>query len=225
MKKFIAVLIFVVGALIAIDLLSAEILSRLISAQTGTHSSIGHIAFRNDIIILRNLKIGSPPQGHLPTAFSAKEIRLDAPFLNYLKKTVDIRSIEVNDVYIGIEFYDDDRKHGNWTEIMGDLASDPKIKSRLPRKALITELAFNDLEIEVLLYGWEHSRKLKPIPHLLFHNLDTEDGRITQEITQIVIRKLMGHLFLLKSVQDVLSVPTTILKGLFSPFTGSSNSP
>ena len=51
------------------------------------------------------------------------------PLNNYLKKNIVIDEIDLNNVYIGLEFEFTQGTEGNWTTIMANALKKPKLKA------------------------------------------------------------------------------------------------
>ena len=65
---------------------------------------IGDMNFTLSTIKIENLEISNPRGYKLEHAFTVQEIMIRAPLMNYLKKDIVIDEIDLNNVYIGLEF-------------------------------------------------------------------------------------------------------------------------
>ncbi len=69
----------------------------------------------------KKIQIGNPQGSILAKAFTCDEIDVLAPFTNYLKNRVIIDEIDLQNVYLGLEFDSSSGTTGNWTRIMSNL--------------------------------------------------------------------------------------------------------
>ena len=88
-------------------------------------------------IDVKNIEIGNPPNSILSKAFSCHEIDVNAPFTRYLNKHIIIDEIDLNDVYLGLEFDSAASTKGNWTTIMSNIEN--QLLTRKKRRVLLKE--------------------------------------------------------------------------------------
>ena len=127
--------------------------------------------------------------------------------------------ILIEKIYLGIEFYNQNRTRGNWVTLMNCLGTDDH-DSKEGNYSIIRELILRDLQIELLLAG-SRPNYLSPVNEIRLTNIRSDDGRIAQELTKIIIQKMMEQVFILKGIKTILDLPGNVLdttQGLFETF-------
>lgn len=184
--------------------------------------------------------IGNPPGAILSKAFSCSSIDVLAPFTNYLDQKIIIDEIDVNDVYLGLEFDSAKGTDGNWTRIMGNLKSStgqesngkkkkgaepPKESSQ--RSVLIKRLVLTNIDVDVV-YRKEGGKvqKLKRIDRIELTNVSSEGGLPMDQVMNSVLGQMLKSVFekqnLQNMLQDLLQKPGG-LQDYLSPFKGFFN--
>lgn len=190
----------------------------------------------------KKIEIGNPPKSILPRAFACDEIVVLAPFSRYLNKQVVIDEIDVNNVYVGLEFDSASGTTGNWTRIMGNLqksvgsesAGGGKKKSKQPsapsgsqRSVLIHRIVFTNIDVDVV-YRKEGGKvkRLKRIPRLELTEVSSEGGLPMDQIMNSVLGEMLKQVFLKENLknmmQDFMNTPSPIQPYL-EPFKGIFN--
>ncbi len=199
---------------------SRSILSNIISHKMRVPVSITDISFRPRGFSIHELKIKNPKQATEKHALKAKTITIDAPYINYIKKPVVIDEITINGVYVSIEFYDKKNKEGNWITLLKNIDKDNTSIFSFERVAIIKKLILTNITIDLTFAG-QRTQRLSPIDRLEFDNVSSEKGIPTQEITEIIIKKLMGSVFVLsglaKIFETVVEIPIDVLELIFDP--------
>ncbi len=95
---------------------------------------IGDIGLAANDVNLQKIQIANPKGSIAPVAFSAERIDVRAPVTNYLKDAIVIDALEINNIYMSLEFTSPTATSGNWTTIMDNMkksspASDNQEKS------------------------------------------------------------------------------------------------
>ncbi|MCH9613985.1 MAG: hypothetical protein SP1CHLAM54_09940 [Chlamydiia bacterium] len=220
MRKFLSILtvliVLLAGGFIVLEHFSATIVANLISETTNTPVSLGRIHFHRKGFTLHNLTIQSPPGYGLKRALYVKKIHVEAPYLNYLKKPIMIDRIKCQDIYLGIEFRNAARTEGNWLTLLEDSKEDSPSLSGRQNSSIIGTLLLENINVELALYQ-QPTRRVPPIPALVFHNVRTDDGKIVEKLTQAIMHQLMRELFLQKSMKALIDLPGGVFKTIF-PF-------
>lgn len=203
-----------------------QLLESTLSQKLGVPVTIDAMRFHAKSFEISHLTIANPPDSQLARAFSAKKIRFEAPYWNYFKPHIIVNKVQIDDVYVGIEFYDKKNTYGNWTKIIARLDTQNTEKNHPPeakkkRTALIRHLMINNISIDLILKG-DKVRRLSPIPQLEFHDINSEEGLPMDEITELIIQKLMEQISILTGianiVKSVLFIPKEAAHVIFSPF-------
>lgn len=219
MRKFFSILtvliILLAGGFITLEHYSATIIANLISETTHTTVSLDRVHFHKDGFTLKNLTINSPPGYSLKRALKVEKIKITTPYVNYLKKPIVIKDIQLQRIYLGIQFKDKARTEGNWLTLLKDSHNDSSSISGRSNSARIGSLLLKDIYVEIALAG-ESPRSVQ-IPYLAFENITTDDGKVVEELTQVIMHQLMKELFLQKSIRAVFDLPGNVFKSIF-PF-------
>ncbi|MCB1109500.1 MAG: hypothetical protein KDK64_00820 [Chlamydiia bacterium] len=220
MKKFIAIFVAIVLVLAGLGyvayLNSAMLLAEIISRKTMTPVSIQEIKWGKEGFIVEDLTIGNPKGTRLPTALRVQIIDVDAPYKQYFKDPIVIDKIHLDNVYVNIQIYDKDQAKGNWQTLMANMAVDHKSPLSIERSALIKKLILTNIQIDLILSDGK-LHHLSPIERLEFDNISSDKGIPTQEISEIIVQKMMQSIFLQKGLKTIIEAPVDVLKGVI-PF-------
>ncbi|MES2122486.1 MAG: hypothetical protein V4492_06885 [Chlamydiota bacterium] len=114
-----------------------DILANNLSGKLGVSVQIDDMSLGWGKIDIKKVEVGNTPKSILNKAFACNLVRILAPFTHYLDKKIIIDEIDLNDVYLGLEFDSPSSTNGNWTEIMKNLqrSSPAEGKKRKKEKA------------------------------------------------------------------------------------------
>lgn len=219
---FVLGFIFVVGFVIYLNL--GKIIASQLSIKLHTDVTIGKMIVRPTFFTIYDLRIYSPCGSKLTIAFQAEELRFDIPLIRFLYPRILFEQITISNVYAGVEFYDKKNTYGNWTQLLSNLEShQPEVASQsLQMKTIfVHHLIFNNSVVDLAPYA-KAAHRLKPIPQLAFHNVNSQKGLPMNQITDLIARKFMQEVSILGNVgnmlQTIISIPANTVKGLLSPF-------
>lgn len=169
------------------------------------HVSIDDLHASWESIDIQKLDVGNPSGYSLPRAFSAEQILIEAPLMNYLHDNVVIDKVEIDNIYVGLEFNKQGSKSGNWTVLMSNLKEHEAHSGGKGKTVLIKKLILNNISI-TLAYrdGSKQPQKLKTIKHLEFDNVTSEKGLPTDQIADIIMREMLKSIFSLENLGNML---------------------
>lgn len=220
MKKIIAILVATILVIAGLGYLaylnSSMILAEIISKKTMTPVSIKDVIWKKDSFTIDDIMIANPTPARLPTAMRVKSIKVDAPYKQYFEDPILINQIHLDSVYINIQIYNKDQTEGNWQTLMGNMAVDHKSPLSVERSALIKKLILTNIQIDLILSDGK-LHHLSPIERLEFDNISSDKGIPTQEISEIIVQKMMQSIFLQKGLKSIIEAPVDIIKGVI-PF-------
>jgi hypothetical protein len=238
---------FIVIILVAIVIVGSifwtripDILSNRLSEKLKVAVSIDSIGLGWGKIDVEKMQIGNPPGSILAHAFTCKEIEVAAPFNRYLNQHIVIDEIDLNDVYLGLEFDSASGTSGNWTTIMNNLKSSSgntpegrkhrrKKKTETPppsqneRTLLIHRLVLNRINVDVV-YRKEGGRikKLPMIPRIELTEISSEGGFPLDQLMNSVLGEMLKQVFLKQNLknmlQNLIENPTSPVERYLSPF-------
>lgn len=222
---FILVCVAIIGVFFAWKKAPSLIASNL-SKKMQVEVKIAAIDLSMNDVKVEKIEIGNPKGSKLPQAFSAGSIQVSAPILNYLKDAIVIDAIEINKIYLGLEFTSPTATSGNWTTIMDNMkkSSPPapketkektKGKSVLIKKLILTDI--NADLVYVLTGGLV--KKLDTIPRLEFTNISSESGISLDQIVGLVLEQTLHSVLKIASPQNILEKAVETPKGIFDTLT------
>jgi uncharacterized protein involved in outer membrane biogenesis len=220
-----------------------DILANHLSQKMKVSVEIDNIGLGWGKIKINQTQIGNPPGSILAKAFSSGEILVDAPFTHYLKQNVVIDEIDVNDVYLGLEFDSPTGASGNWTTIMGNLkssmgATEQKKGKRKEKESananastrtvLIHRLVLTNIDVDVV-YRKDGGKvqKLPRIPRIELTEISSEGGIPLDQIMNSVLGEMLKQVFIKQNLKDMLQNlidnPNLPFHQYLSPFKGLFN--
>lgn len=231
MKKFLSGLFGVIFVLIIAAVLIVffgwsrvpDWLASRLEEQLQVHVSIDDLHVSWESIDIQKLEVGNPSGYTLPKAFSAEQILIQAPATVYLHDRIIIDQLEIDNIYVGLEFDKQGSKRGNWTVLMKNLKEHEQRTGGHGKSVLIKKLILNNLSI-TLAYrdGSKKPQKLKTIKHLEFDNVTSEEGLPTDQIANIIMREMLKSIFTLENLGNMLEgfleSPTKGVDNLVTPF-------
>ncbi len=241
MRRFFSGLLGLVVVLILIAIIAVSIgwsripdmLASRLSEKMKVHVEIDDLNIAMQALNFQKVEIGNPAGSVLPKAFSAEQILVMAPLTHYLHKEIVIDEIDLDTIYVGLEFESTSNPKGNWTTIIQNLqssgggSSSSKSKSEGGRSVLIKKLVLTNISVE-LLYRQKGKapKKLAPIKRLEFTNVSSEHGIPSAQITQVILQQMLKSVFSIEGLQDMLQdvlQPQNTLDSLLKPFKGILN--
>ncbi len=213
---FVAVLLIIASMVYIAYANASLILAELIGHKTHTTVTIEDINFHSKSFSIEKLRIANPKEARLPTAMKVETIGIEAPYKQYFWNPIIIDKIEMSDVYVNIQLYTKDQTQGNWQTILANMEQDHKSFFSVQREAIIKRLIFTNIQIDLILSdGRLH--KLSPIERLEFDDVTSDKGIPTQEISEIIMQKMMHSIFLQQGLKTIIEAPATVIKGVL-PF-------
>ena len=175
------IVVCILAAVIVIFLLWSrvpDLVASELSKSLKVGVEIGDISLSLDNIKVTKLNIENPRNFKLERAFSTQELDFHAPLTNYLKDDIVIDEIDLDNVYIGLEFDSPKSANGNWTTIMKN-ASDAQSKSsqsKSQKTVLIKRLILTNIRADLLYQSEGKIRHLPVIPRMELTNISSKGG-------------------------------------------------
>jgi hypothetical protein len=200
-------------------------LAQTLSNALQTSVLIGDATIAPSRIGLQKIIINSPRKSQLSKAFSCENLNVNAPILEYIKDDIVIDLIELDDVYLGLEFDSPQSATGNWTRLMDNLSksTDKEDPSRSSKNILIKKLRITNIKCQVVyLNKNDRPINLKPIAVLEFDNISSSSGFPVEQLSNSVLGKMLKQVFIQENLTDMLnkwvnpkeSVPNILRKSL-----------
>ena len=229
-----ALLVFFFGSGIAATYVASQLTNKL-------HVRVDITSIRPYLtsIQVSNLRIGNPAGYKLPRAFSADSISINAPLTRYANDHVEIDSIEINDIYLGLEFDSIKGTEGNWTAIMASTneaqeTSKKESVEKSKKSVLIKTLGLNNIKTDLLFRDKGSVKHLPDIQRIELHNVSSEGGNLTDQLMNSALGEMVKQVFVQQNMKDLLqkildpnnrpNLPG-IFRGIFSLETDDSEQP
>ena len=139
-----------------------DIIANNLSKKLKVYVEIGSVNLSWNEFKIKKTEIGNPPGSIQPQAFKCQEIDIKTPFTNFFDNQIVIDEIDVNDVFLDLEFDSASDTQGNWSRIMNNLQpttstlnkkssskkEDQSIRSS--RSVYIRKLILTNIDVDVL---------------------------------------------------------------------------
>lgn len=192
------------------------ILAKIISNKTLTPVTITHIDFHRNSFTIRDLAISNPKDAYIPTAFKAETVVVDASYNQYFKSAIVIDKIEINDIYLNIEFYTEDKMKGNWQGLIENMKASHQDSKKGKRQAIIKKLILNNVQVNLILSDGKMHR-LSPIDRIEFQDVTSEEGIQIEEISEMIARKMVYSILKEERLNLIIEIPLKVIKKIL-PF-------
>lgn len=180
-------------------------------------------------IDIQKVEVSNLPNSMLSKAFSAEQILIEAPITAYLSRDIVLERVELDDVYVGLEFESKSSSRGNWTSILGNMQTSSESSKKTSRKTvLIKKLILTNIDVSLAYRQNAKSiKRLSPIKRLEFTNVSSEQGIPYEKISQIIFEQMLKSIFSLEGLQNmldsILQIPTAPIDKILQPFKGLIN--
>lgn len=227
MRKWTIFLIIVValGALYFIGVSRVpDILAGNLSKKFGVPVSIDSMHFGLSDVEVEKVEIGNPQGYSLPKAFSAEKIDIDAPATEFFRQHISIDTIEVSDIYLGLEFDTKTSGQGNWTTIFSNFKERAHLEEEKDETIVIKRLVFKNIRTEILFRdGSGGAQKLPLIKEIVLTNISSQGGLPTDQLTGSVLGQMIKEVFIQQNMgnflKDIfLDTPGKAVDSFFKPF-------
>ena len=205
-----------------------DMLSGNLSKKLGVPVSIESINFGISDIEIENIEIGNPSGYSLPKAFSADEIEISAPVTELLKEHIVIDQIEVDNIYLGIEFDTKTSTSGNWTKIFSSFQKRANLNKTTGKEVLIKKLIFKNIRSEIFFRDGSSTKELPIIQRIELTNISTQGGIPTDQLMGTVLAQMLREVFIQQNINNMLKgifidTPGKAVDKFLKPFKGFFN--
>jgi hypothetical protein len=221
------IVLCILGAGIFLFFASSRLPNRIASYLSQTLKvgvEIGDIHFSLNKIKVDNFVVGNPPGYKLKKAFSIEDTEILAPVSRYLHDAIVIDEIDMNNVYIGLEFQSIKSTEGNWTTIMSNAqsAQTKSAASASKKTVLIKKLVLKNIKVDLLYQSDGKVRQLRTIPQIVLTNISSQGGNLTDQLMNSALGEAVKEVFVQENLKDVLNKifqlpsgnPSDVLNGI-----------
>ncbi len=197
MKKiFITLLLACLGVVLVGLGKAPAMIADYVSKKLGVPVELGTLKVEQKQVTAGQIKIGNPPGSVQDVAFKGESLTIIAPLSAYFQNNIVIDQINVDGIYLDLEFNDPKSKEGNWSEIMGranqqagikeeDTKPDPSKGTVLIHKLVLTNISTD------LIYK-DQGKEVKHLPQIDKIELTELSGQGgPDEILRLVIGNML----------------------------------
>ncbi len=195
-------------------LIKAPILSSYLSGKLGVPVSIGSISMWPSQTNMKNFRIKNPRGFKAHHAFQADQTLVQYRFHNLFGNPSEIDRIDMNNLYLSVEFSNPLGTKNNWTAIAAKM---PKTERK--QDVVIHKLVLTNITVEIRGLGLTGSPQIKQIPRIELNEINSAEGFPTKQLIQQVFKGAGIQQF----IQDAFNPQKVLQKlGPFNPL-GSEN--
>lgn len=192
------ILLLIIAALLTFGWANrTKIVAHLLSNHLHVPVTIGTLDYNKGRVTIDNIWVGNPPASKTNTAFTCAETTIDSIDLGKERLTID--QIEMDTIFLGVEYYNRAETESNWLTIM----EKPKEQKKSSRKYLIRTLIFTDFTVAVTDYSGK-TKEYPKIKRLEFHNISDETGFPIEEIEKAVFDAALKEAFKQFGIKNLL---------------------
>lgn len=188
-----------------------NILAHFISKQLHVPVSIQTLDIGKTTAEITQMWIGNFPHSQTTTSFTAETFKLEGKWDQIFDNPTTIESIDINNIFVGIEFYNANGDDNNWARILKEKS--PKKKNG--RDYLIRTLTLRNLTVE-LTQADGKVKRYPTIKQMEFYNISNETGFPIEEIEKAIFNLMMKDLFqkfqLDRLFKSISPIPLPFLK-------------
>lgn len=197
-----------------------DIVSNNLSKKIHVPVQIDDIRIAWNKIDIDKITIGNPTGSVLPKAFSCEHLFVLAPVTNYIKKHVVVDQIEIDNVYLGLEFKTPLGTDGNWSKIIDQVNKSSSTNSS--RTVLIRKFILTNIYVD-LVYRSEGTtvKRLRHIDRIELNDVSSKEGISSNQLTSLLIKEALKSILLEQDlqnlIQDVIQNPKEGIKNILHP--------
>lgn len=202
------VVLVLIGALILLFIgwsRVPDIVANSLSKKLKVVVEIGDIDLSLRSIDVEKLEIGNPRGYSLPRAFAADRIAINAPLTRYMHNDIVIDEIDVDNIYLGLEFDSATSANGNWTTIMHNAKAAQDSSSKSKKTVLIHRLILNNIQTDLLYRnGNGKVKRLPVIKRMELTEISSEGGSLSDQLMNSALGEMIKQVFIKQNLQNLL---------------------
>jgi len=197
-----------------------DVVASKLSKTLQVSVEIGDINVGLNTVTVDNFEINNPRGYKLEHALTTKQIVVQAPLMNYTSNDIVIEEINMNNVYIGLEFESPKGTTGNWSTIMNSAKSAhaQSSKSSSEKTVLIKRLVLNNINADLLYQSDGKVRHLTPISQIVLVNISSKGGDLTDQIMHSALGQMVKEIFVQENIKGYMDK-------IFEPLPGGEENP
>ncbi len=230
--KGLSVFIIIILAVIVILFLGwarvPDMFANNLAKKLGVPVSISSISAGLKQIDIKEIEIGNPRGYSMPKAFSSKEILIKTPLMSYLDDKIIVDEIDVNDIYIGLEFDSSSSSDGNWKIILSNYSREAHLDETGSKKTvLIRRLVLNNITTDIMFRDQGGKvQRLPKINQIVLRDISTEGGNAADQLMSSILGQMIKSVFIEQKLSNFLkglTDPGKAVDNFLGPFKGIFN--
>ncbi len=219
--KTITVIIIVLAlAYIAFCFLVPEKVSKELSEKLNVPVHIESITPSLDAIEIAEIEIANPENSHFPAALRVKKTTIEAFITNYLSEKITIDEIDLDTVYVSLEFDSAKGTSGNWSQLMNNLKANQTPSENKNNSVSIKKIKIKNIQVDLFYKDTHTTRTLPVIKEISLKNINNQTGFPLDQIMQSVLGEMLTSIFIqenLKNMIDGILAPKNEIQSLLDP--------
>jgi hypothetical protein len=179
-----------------------------IGRQLHTKVTVSDITFTKDSITIDNLKVFNPKNSKSKTALEIKKILINAQLKDlFNKKATLINLIQIDDIKLGVEFYNTDGTENNWKNLMANNNG----HNKNPHPYTIKKLSLNNLSVTLTKNNGQ-TKEFPIVENLELYNITDESGFPINQLEKAIIHSMLKSIFQRFGLSNILNTITSPIK-------------
>lgn len=184
-----------------------DIVANKLSKKLKVAVEIGDIDLSLKSIEVEKIEIGNPRDCLLPRAFAADRISIDTPLTRYLHQDIEIEEIEIEGVYLGLEFDSPTSLKNNWATILDHAksAQEEDKKETSGKTVTIRRLVLHNVQTDLVYRSkGKKVQHLPTIKKIVLKDLSSAEGSTFDQIMNSALGAMLKEVFIEQNLKDAL---------------------
>lgn len=178
-------LLIVMASLVFLWLIKTPIMAGYLTHKIHVPVSIGNVSIWPSQTNIRDFRIKNPHGFKTHSAFSVHQVDIFYDVHQLRQTPRHIQKIEMDDIFLSIEFSNALGTQNNWTVIGSKI---PKEDSYSGKELIIDKLILTNLKIEIRGLGLIGAPQMQQIARLEFDQISSEKGFPTKQLIQQIFQ-------------------------------------
>jgi hypothetical protein len=203
------IVLVIVGALLFLWLIKAPIMASYLTGKLKVPVSVSRISTWPSQTNITNFRIKNPRGFKTETAFKADKTKIHYQFSQLIGNPSVIDRIDINDIFLSVEFSNPLGTQNNWTAIGA------KMGKSSGHEVVIHKLVLTNLTVEIRGLGLTGAPQTKTIDRIELNEIDSAQGFPTKQL----ISQIFKGAGLQQYIKDAFD-PQNMMDKALSPFKG-----
>ncbi len=199
----------ILAAIVFLWLIKAPIMSSYLTSRLKVPISMGSISMWPSQTVIKNFRISNPRGFKTRHAFTAARTEIDYQLRALFNNPSEMDRIEMDDVYLSIEFSNPTGTQNNWTAIGSKIPEEKNPKQVIIHKLILTNITIEIQGFAAKLAGVPRTQQIERIE---FDEIDSLNGFPTKDL----INKIFQQAGLEQYIQEMIN-PEKLFENLTNP--------